>query len=624
MPTPRLPGFALALPAWLWFGCFFAAPVGWIVYYSFGYKPDYLTPIATNKLSLSQYGSVLSGSFLQTFEYTLEIAAIGTVLCLAIAFPFAYAAAILISPRRRVLVLALVIIPYYTNFLVRTIGWRILLSPEGWLSHLLQTIGVRTSPLDILDTRTAVQLGVVYNYLPLMILPLIVTLSRLDPAMREASRDLGAGAWKTLWQVTIPQAMPGIVAGTLLVFIPLSGDYITASVLGGVKGNMVGLVVANEFLLSQDWSKGAAMAVALVGMTLLVVAIGGILALLTRRVRRHRRAFLLDDISTCGEEEGSDFSEIEKTATSSGLASWKYVHRTQEWLQSKSTESWVRIAPDRLAVVWLVAVIVFLFLPIVMVVIYSFDRGRALITWSGFGINWYQSLPGNSDIVSAVETSLKAAVVAALLSTVLGTLAGIALARRPGKWVVPFTACIFLLLVTPEIVNAMSLLIWYVRIQGPFGPSNHIFSYGILRLSVGHSLFSLAVVTLIVRARLAGVGEELEQAAADLYAGPVRRFLQITLPIAMPAVIAGALLSFTLSMDDTIISAFVSVAGATPWPVYVFSATHAILRPDVAAMATIMFVVTLVTIGLAGLIFRRTGGDAVVRAQVPDETIVTR
>ena len=213
-------------------------------------------------------------------------------------------------------------------------------------------------------------------------------------------------------------------------------------------------------------------------------------------------------------------------------------------------------------------------------------------------------------IRSAITTSLKVAVGSALIATILGALAGIALARRPGKWVIVFMVFVFLVLVTPEIVDAIALLIWYVRIKGPFGPGNELLNYGLVRLWVGHALFSTAVVTLIVRARLAGLDESLEEAAADLYATPWKRFKQITLPLMMPAVLAGGLLAFSLSLDNTIISTFVSVAGASPWPVYVFSALRSLLRPEIAAVSTLMLLLTLVALGLVALVLKRSGDSA--------------
>jgi spermidine/putrescine transport system permease protein len=146
----------------------------------------------------------------------------------------------------------------------------------------------------VLYTRGAVQLGVVYNYLPLMILPIYVAFERIDPALREASRDLGANRWRTLVQVSLPLARPGIAAGLLLVFIPLMGDYITATVLGGAKGNMVGQLVASQFQTAQNWALGSAMAV------ILMIFIGGTVAVImlvsrsANAISRSRRVLTLD------------------------------------------------------------------------------------------------------------------------------------------------------------------------------------------------------------------------------------------------------------------------------------------------------------------------------------------
>jgi ABC-type spermidine/putrescine transport system permease subunit II len=259
--------------------------------------------------------------------------------------------------------------------------------------------------------------------------------------------------------------------------------------------------------------------------------------------------------------------------------------------------------------VWGILVYAFLFLPILVIVVYSFNNGRAMLVWSGIGLDGYRTGITDPTIQDAVKTSIVAASGTALIATVLGSFAGIALARRKGKWTVIFLALVFLVLVTPEIVDAIALLIWYVRIGGPFGPNGTIpgVSYGMLRLWAGHSLFATAVVTLIVRARLQGLEETLEEAAADLYAPPARRFRQITLPLMFPAVLAGALLAFALSLDDTIISSFVSVAGASPWPVYVFSAVRNVLRPEIASVSTLLLMLTLIAIATVALVLRRAG-----------------
>lgn len=259
----RLPGGLGALPISVFMLLFFILPIGLVVWYSFGYKPGLYVTHANDLLSFDRYGEAASPAFFAIFVRTLKIAVVGTLLCLVIAFPMAYWMAVKLVPKWRGVVLALVLIPYWTNFLVRTIGWQISLTPEGFVSKMLQWANLTDGPLHVLYTSAAVQLGVVYNYLPLMILPLYVALERLDPKLLEASRDLGGNAWNTLCHITIPLSAPGVTAGMLLVFVPLMGDYITPAVLGGASGSMVGQMVAAQFQSAQNWALGAAMAVLL-------------------------------------------------------------------------------------------------------------------------------------------------------------------------------------------------------------------------------------------------------------------------------------------------------------------------------------------------------------------------
>ena len=255
---------------------------------------------------------------------------------------------------------------------------------------------------------------------------------------------------------------------------------------------------------------------------------------------------------------------------------------------------------------WAVIVYIFLFAPILAIVAFSFNTGRSLEVWDKAGLSSYSAFFQDQVVQDAIRTSLIAALGSALIATILGSMAGMALARMPGRWQLFFLAFLGLVLVTPEIVSAIALLIWDVRL----GSSWSFFANGLVRLWIGHSLFSTAVVTLIVRARMQGIDESLEEAAADLYAPPFRRFRQITLPLMLPAVIAGLLLSFSLSLDDTIISTFVNVAGTTPWPVYVFSAVRSVLRPEIAAVSTVMLFVTLLAVGLVAVVLRRGGSTS--------------
>jgi ABC-type spermidine/putrescine transport system permease subunit II len=258
--------------------------------------------------------------------------------------------------------------------------------------------------------------------------------------------------------------------------------------------------------------------------------------------------------------------------------------------------------------VWGVIVFIFLFLPIIWILVYSFNTGRLLTTWNGFGFEGYQTVIEDPVPRNAIFVSIKTAAMTSVLATILGSAAGVALARRPGKWVPIFLFFVALVLVTPEIIDAIALLPWYVFLGQDAGLD--VFNNGYVRLVFSHTIFTTAVVALIVRARLSGIDESLEEAAADLYAPPVKRFTQITLPLMLPAVLAGGLLAFTLSLDNTVISSFVAPQGTNPWPVYVFSAVRAELRPHIASLSTLMFMLTVFAIAMVAVVLRRGGGTS--------------
>jgi ABC-type spermidine/putrescine transport system permease subunit II len=255
--------------------------------------------------------------------------------------------------------------------------------------------------------------------------------------------------------------------------------------------------------------------------------------------------------------------------------------------------------PRAVMLSWTAFVFAFLFLPILIVVIYSFNGGRSLYIWTEFSADWYGRALANPRVTSALLVSLKAAFINAVIAVSLGVPAGIALARRKGKWTGPFLALLFVILGTPELVSAIGQMIWLDRI-GLYD--------GLLRLAIGHSLFNIAVVVLIVRARAEGLGEALEEAAADLGAPPWRAFIEITLPLMAPAVVASVLLAFTFSFDDVIISIFVQRPGTSTLPVYILSSFKPGLKGDVAAIVVMTLAVSLVGIFSAAALLMRGRG----------------
>ena len=297
----RAPKFLLAIPSFVWYVLLFVIPVALVVVNSFGRKVAG-TPgkVDLSSPSLDRYHEVISGSFRSLLRQTMFTSILGTLLCLVISLPVAYFLAFRVSAKAKTAVLALLMVPFFVNFLLRTLAWRIVLQPQGFVSNFLQSghwftfgLALRSGPIQILDTRAAVQLAIVYNYLPLMIFPLWVALDRVELHLREASKDLGADRLRTLMQVTLPLAGPGIVAGLILVFVPLSGDYVTAALLGGAKGNMIGAEVANQYFKAQDAASGSAIAVSLIISILLVLGVLAACFWFMARIRQRSRAVVV-------------------------------------------------------------------------------------------------------------------------------------------------------------------------------------------------------------------------------------------------------------------------------------------------------------------------------------------
>lgn len=259
--------WVLALPATVWLVLFFAVPLVIVLGVSFLERGRYGGVVAT--FTLSAYERLFNPIFLTIFTNSLQLAVATTILCLIFGFPLAYFIA-RASPRWRNALLLLVILPFWTNFLVRTYAWMIILRQEGLVNTVLMSFNLIDAPLNLLFTPTAVIIGLVYGYLPFMVLPLYAAIEKFDFALIEAAHDLGAREWAAFRHVFLPQTFPGIVAGSILVFIPSLGSYITPDILGGAKVMMVGNLITQQFLRTRHWPFGSALSILL----MLIVSIG--------------------------------------------------------------------------------------------------------------------------------------------------------------------------------------------------------------------------------------------------------------------------------------------------------------------------------------------------------------
>ena len=287
----RLHKWLIGGPPLVYLVVFFAIPVLIMVLASFRNSGDFggLAPLFSEEsgkldLTTENYGRFFSDFiytelFLKSFAY----AAITTIVCLVIAYPLAMLIARSAKKHRDLLVL-LVILPFWSNFLIRVYAWMIILGPQSVfvsaLNRVLGTIGIE--PVTLLYTPFAVIVGLVYVHLPFMVLPLYANLEKHDPALLDAAQDLGANAWRRFWRVTFPLSLPGVYAGAALVFIPALGIFAIPDILGGTEGIMIGNVIKQQFLDTRDWPFGSVLSMVL---TVMAVALAGVAAWVARQSR---------------------------------------------------------------------------------------------------------------------------------------------------------------------------------------------------------------------------------------------------------------------------------------------------------------------------------------------------
>lgn len=264
-------------PSALYLLLFFLIPLLIVVVYSFLTRGAYGQLVW--KFTLDNYVRVIDPLYLSILWNSILIAGANTILCLLLSYPFAYKLARMENVRTRNILLILVMVPFWTNFLVRTYAWRVILGTDGPLNGLLLAVGIIQEPLPLIFNNGAVMVGLVYGYLPFMVLPLYAAIERVDFSLVEAAHDLYADGRAAFLRVVLPLSMPGILAGSILVFIPSLGTFVTTDLLGGSKSVMIGNLIQSQFLTARDWPFGSAFSVLLMivvlGATLLYFRKGG-------------------------------------------------------------------------------------------------------------------------------------------------------------------------------------------------------------------------------------------------------------------------------------------------------------------------------------------------------------
>ena len=268
---PSLQAWLLLIPAGGWLFIFFIAPLLIVLVYSFLERGTYggVEWIFT----LENFQRVFDMLYFSTFISSAKIALMTTVIAMLVGYPIAYFIATRPEKSRGTLLMMLMI-PFWTNFLIRTYAWLTLLRTNtGLINVTLMNLGIIDDPLPIFGNTFAIVLGLVYGWLPDMILPIYAALDRLDHSLVEAAEDLYASGWKTFFRVIFPLSLPGVIAGSMLVFIPSLGAFVTPAILGGGKTLMIGNVISNQFLAAHDWPFGSALSMLMMGFMLIATLI---------------------------------------------------------------------------------------------------------------------------------------------------------------------------------------------------------------------------------------------------------------------------------------------------------------------------------------------------------------
>ncbi len=558
-PLRRLAEYGGFAPAMVLLGAFFFAPLGLIVVYSFWQVHDYNV---VSEWTLGNYGYFFSTpTYVRTLLSTLLVAALATAIAIGLAFPFAYWLVRHVAPRWQKPLLVLVLVPFWTSYLLRVYSWISILGEQGAINRVLRWTGVIDEPLSyFLYDRPAVVLVLVYLYFPFAALTLYAVLERFDWNQLRAATDLGASPLRAIRSVMLPQVRVGIMTAVIFVFIPILGEYLAPQLVGGTRGVMIGNLITTFFTGAQ-YTRGAAAA-------LLVVAVIVALLIVFRR----------------------------------SLDTEQAVHSRGTRMEATGLElvsPFARLASRALSG-YAVALYAFLFAPIALLVLFSFNASRfAGFPITGWTTRWYGDMFANAAIHEALVTSLVIAAQVTVVSTIVGTAAAFPLVRSRLRFRGAARILVTLPVMVPGLLIGVSLLALFTSVLG--------MQLSMQTAAIGQAVFTTPFVILLVAARLEGFDVGLERAASDLGAGTWRRLRHVVLPLTLPAIVAGALFAFTLSLDEFIITLFL-LGGHNTLPIYIYTQVKFGITPEVNALATALLAASLaigaIAFSLPGLVRR--------------------
>jgi len=539
------------LPLLVYLFFMLAAPLAILVVFSF-WKADFFS--VTRTFTLENYSRLATSPiFVSVLFKTLSSSLLASCIAVLIAYAMAYAIVFRLAvwgPR----VLTLVMASLLSSYVVRLYALTTILGTNGILNKALIASGLVRAPLEfLLYGYPAIILTLIYVYLPIAILPIFASLQGIDRRLLEASRDLGCGPWRTFLRITLPLSARGLRTAFAFCFILAGSDYVAARLVGGMNGQMIGSIIADQFGGASNYPFGAALSVVLVAGFALV------------------------------------------------LSGCYIVERATAWMATRSF--WRAFAGLRLSLpdIPLTETItflglVFLFAPLLTVMIFSFNNTpNPGIPFTGFTVHWYVDVVQDPGFHRALGTSLTIAAISVAGAMLLGLPAALALARR--QFVLGhFTMlAIFAPISVPGVVIGASLLATFITLG---------VKLGVATTAAAHVMLVIPFIIQVIRARLEKIDPRVEEAARDLGSSPMRVLRTVTLPILATAVLAAGILAAAISLDELLVTNFTIGTNATV-PVWISSQMRIGLTPALNAVAILMLVGSLGSIAIGASATRR-------------------
>ena len=483
----------LVYPYIVWAFIFIVIPMLMIVFYAFTKQGN---SVLTVKFTFDNFIRFFQDKiFIDVLLRSLKLAVITTVICIIIGYPCAYFIAKL-KPNSQGLMILLITIPMWINMLVRTYAWRGILLETG------------------LSPEIKVYIGMVYNFLPFMILQIYTSLSKMDKSLIAAANDLGCDNRMAFLKVTLPLSVPGIISGITLVFLPAVSSFFIPKLLGGGSYVLVGNLVENYFVTTGDWNFGSAVSLI---MTIVIL----ISMYFTRKF------------------------DYEKDKN--------IVYKIYD----------------------------------IYVVVFSFNESKSLTNFTGFSLKWYEKMFENRTMMESIYYTVIIAIIATVVSTIVGTITAIGLSKSKRLIKESVNQVNNLPMLNPEIVTAIGLMLFFTSINMEFG---------FVTLLLAHIIFCIPYVILSIMPKLRQLDDNIAEAALDLGCTPFQALYKVIIPQITPGIVSGALIAFTMSFDDFVISYFVTGPGINNISTYVYSSVKRI-NPSVNALSSlIVFAITIVLI----------------------------